>query len=79
MDHFYIKKNVIFVSIIRDGLKFARLHGEAVLRPAVRVHSKLIVFCAVDERAHVGFLVGWLWAKCGQVVLVGIFHDLEVL
>lgn len=62
---------------LSSALKFAWLHGHAVLRPAVRVHHKVIVVRAVGERAHVRFFVGRLWAKSGHVVLVGVLHDLQ--
>lgn len=59
-----------------SALKFARLHGHTVLRPAVRVHHELVVVGAVGERAHERLLIGRLRAKRGLVVLVGVLHDL---
>lgn len=59
-----------------SALKFARLHGHAVLRPAVRVHHELVVVGAVGERAHERLLIGRLRAERGLVVLVGVLHDL---
>ena len=64
------------LSLYPLDLQFAALDGHGVRRPAVGVHCKLIIVCAVDEGADKRLLVGRLRLKRRNVVFVGVLNDL---
>lgn len=75
--HIGIHPNPYGLLVLSSVLKFAGLHSHAVLWPAVRVHCKLLIVSAVDERVQVRFFIRRLWSKCGHVVLISILHNLQ--